>query len=246
VLRAALIFVIAFVATLLGSMSGGSSSILMTPSWVALGFPLPVAVAADKAAGAVWTLLGSRNYLRGRPIDRPLLGAMVAVGIVGAFFGTRVMGSVRPDLLKRVVGGLILLMVGVVTLRPHIGAAAAPPRLGRGVVAAAALPLGFYEGLLGSGNSILASLLFSVGRGFDLLASLGHYYILAAAWCAFAAAAYWSQGHMDLTLAAPVTLGALGGGYLGSRIASARGVGFVRGIFVVAGVILALKLLLGR
>src|SRR5262249_14423767 len=115
----------------------------------------------------------------------------------------------------------------------------------RGTVAAAALPLGFYEGLLGSGNSIVATLLFAVGRGFDLLTALGHYYVLAAVWCAFAAVAYWAQGQFNLALTIPVTLGAIAGGYLGSRIGSARGVGFVRGIFIVAGIVLGLKLLLG-
>ena len=59
--RAALVFLIAFASTLLGSMSGGSSSLLTIPSWIAMGFPLPVALACDKLAGTVWTALGSRN-----------------------------------------------------------------------------------------------------------------------------------------------------------------------------------------
>jgi hypothetical protein len=39
----ALVFVIAFGATLVASMSGGSASIITTPAWLFLGVPLPVA-----------------------------------------------------------------------------------------------------------------------------------------------------------------------------------------------------------
>jgi uncharacterized membrane protein YfcA len=38
----------------------------------------------------------------------------------------------------------------------------------------------------------------------------------------------------------------MAGGYLGSRIGSRQGVGFVRVVFVLAGLGLGLKLLLGR
>ncbi len=63
-MRALLVLVIA--AALLGSTSGGSASALTTPAWLAMGVPLPTAVATDKLAGALWTLLGARNYLAGR------------------------------------------------------------------------------------------------------------------------------------------------------------------------------------
>lgn len=43
----------------------------------------------------------------------------------------------------------------------------------------------------------------------------------------------------------PAILGSCSGSYLGSRIARRRGSGFVRGLFVVVGTVLGLKLLLG-
>jgi uncharacterized membrane protein YfcA len=56
---------------------------------------------------------------------------------------------------------------------------------------------------------------------------------------------YWAHGDQRLALALPATLGALGGGYLGSRIGSRRGVGFLRVVFVLVGVLLGTKLMLG-
>lgn len=239
------ILAIAFGAALLGSMSGGSASAITMPAWLALGVPLPTAVATDKVGGAMWTLLGARNYLRNRTVDWTLLGGMTILGLAGAWFGTEVTVRLDPGLLKRGVGGLILLMLAIMRLRPTIGARSGPPRASRLAVGACALPLGFYEGMLGSGNSLVSSLLFCVGRGYDLIGALGHYYVLAFAWCAFAAVVYVGHGYHDVALMVPATVGSCAGGFLGSHLASQRGSAFVRTLFVLAGTILGLKLLLG-
>ena len=244
-MRAILVFLIAFVAALLGGMSGGSASALTTPAWLAMGVPLPTAVATDKLAGALWTLLGARNYLAGRRVDWRLLGGMILLGLVGAWFGALVTVRLDPAVLKRVVGGVILLLLGVMLLRPRLGAEPGPIRLSRPAVGVFALPLGFYEGMLGSGNSLAATLLFCWGRGYDLIGALGHYYVLAFFWCALAAASYIGHGYADPALMIPAIIGSCSGGYLGSRFASRRGAGFVRHLFVVVGLALGLKLLLG-
>lgn len=244
-MRAPLVFVIAFAAALLGSMSGGSASALTTPAWLAMGVPLPTAVATDKLAGALWTLLGARNYLAGRSVDWRLLAGMISLGLLGAWFGALVTVRLDPGILKRVVGGLILLLIAAMLFRPRLGAQPGPVRLSRLATGVFALPLGFYEGMLGSGNSLAATLLFCWGRGYDLISALGHYYVLAFFWCALAAASYIGHGYSDPALMVPAVLGSCAGGYLGSRMASERGTGFVRGLFVVVGSVLGLKLLLG-
>jgi uncharacterized membrane protein YfcA len=242
--RSLLVLAIAFTASLVGSMSGGSASALSTPAWLAMGVPLPTAIATDKLAAALWTLLGARNFLRQRAVDWPLLIGMGGIGLVGAWFGARATVTLDPGPLKRFAGGMILALVAVLLARPRLGAEPTPPRASRWLVGAFGLPLGFYEGMLGSGNSLVASLLFCAGRGYDLIRALGHYYVLAFAWCALAAATYISHGYYDLALMLPATVGSCTGGYLGSRIASTRGTGFVRVLFAAAGVGFGLKLLL--
>ena len=237
---------IAFGGTLLGSMSGGSTSLLTTPSWLALGFPLPTAIGADKIAGAFWTLLGSRNYLHDRPVDWRLIGGLAASGLGGAALGTLATANLPAAPLERIVGGIIVTVVLLVALRPRFGVDPGVPRWSRPATMGVGLPFGFYEGLLGSGNSIFVTLTLAWARGFDLPRSLGHYYLVASAWCALAAISYAAQGFFDASLALPATLGAIAGGYLGSRIGSRRGAPFLKVLFTLAGVVLGGKLLLGR
>jgi uncharacterized membrane protein YfcA len=244
-MKSLLVLVIAFSAALLASLSGGSASALTIPAWLAMGVPLPTAVATDKLAAALWTLLGARNYLRGRAVDRRLLAGMLAVGLAGAVLGTMVTVRIDPVALKRFAGGMILVLIAILLARPRLGAQPGVPRAPRWVLTAGALPLGFYEGMLGSGNGIVATLLFCWGRGYDVIGALGHYCVLAFAWCALAAGLYIGHGYHDAALMLPATVGACSGGWLGSRIASLRGAGFVRGLFAIAGTALGLKLLLG-
>jgi uncharacterized protein len=241
----ALVFAIACGAALLASMSGGSASLVTTPAWVFLGVPLPVAIGCDKAAGALWTLPAARNYLRGRTPDWRLLAPMGAAGLAGAFLGTRVAVGMDARVLRHTVGALLLALVALTALRPAAGAEERPPRLGRGPVASLGLPLGFYEGLLGSGNSIVTSLALCGTRGMGLLRALGHYYVLAWAWNTFAAALYIRGGYFDLRLALPAAAGSVAGGYTGSALASRYGQRFVRVLFLATGALFGLRLLLG-
>jgi len=169
----------------------------------------------------------------------------VIVGLAGAWVGARATMSIDPARIEPVLGAMILGLMLVMLLHPGIGAEARDPPVGREAMAAAALPLGFYEGMLGSGNGILTTLLLTGGRGMELATALGHYFVLAFAWCALAAAAYILHGYFDPALAVPAVLGGCIGGYIGSRIASRRQIRVLRALFLVTGTALGLRLLLG-
>jgi len=234
------VLVIAFGASLLASLSGGSSSMITTPAWMALGAPFPIAVAADKVAGMFWTVAAARTYLANLVVDRRLLLWMGVIGLAGAFAGAAVATTVDERILKRAAG---LLILGALALSRQTVRPSDRQTVRRGSYAAA-FPLGFYEGVLGSGNGILTSALLTRTRGFDLPTALGHYYALAALWCALAAGVYFARGAFDWTLALPATLGAVAGGTVGARIGRRAGSRLIRPLFVVVGLVLAARLLL--
>jgi uncharacterized membrane protein YfcA len=232
---------IAFGASLLAALSGGSSSMITTPAWVALGAPFPVAVASDKVAGMFWTISASRTYLARVAVDRRILIGMGVAGLAGAFAGAMIGTSVNEVVLRRGAGVLILIAI-VASMRPVRPSDGQAVRRGVSLIG---VPLGLYEGLLGSGNGILTSTVLMRARGFDLPVALGHYYALAALWCALAAGVYFARGAIDWRLALPATVGALAGGTLGARIGRKAGSKLIRPLFVLTGIVLAVRLLLG-
>ena len=191
---------------------------ITTPAWVTLGASFPVAVAADKVAGTFWTVVAARTYLARGRLDRQLLLGMGIAGLLGAASGALLATALDESLLRR--GGrnpdsgrnpAVAPAPGLLPCAGGVG--------GRSRGAAAwGFPLGVYEGVLGSGNAILTTLLLQRTRGWDLLVALGHYYALAAMWCALAAVMYLWRGAFDPALTLAATLGSVGGGALGSRL----------------------------
>jgi len=165
---------------------------------------------------------------------------MGIAGLAGAFAGAMIGTSVNEVLLRRGAGVLILIAI-LASMRTVRRSDSQTVRRGTSLLG---FPLGLYEGLLGSGNGILTSAILMRTRGFDLPTALGHYYALAALWCALAAGVYFARGAIDWRLAVPATIGALAGGTLGARIGRRAGSKLIRPLFVIMGVVLAARLII--
>jgi uncharacterized protein len=240
-----IVFSVAFLASLLSSMSGAGAAMITTPVWLSLGFPLPVAIASNQMNGAAWTLIAARHYLKGKALDWPLIKIMVFFGLAGACAGTSIVRAVDGQLLQRIIGVIIICLVAVVALNPTLGRSETGPCLSRWLTGMLAFPLGCYESFFGSGNGLFTSFLLSKARGFTLITALGYYYVIAFTWNCFAVAIYASAGLADSRLMLPSTAGAVLGAYLGSRLGRSKGHGLVRTLFLVLGGSLGIKLALG-
>jgi len=241
----AVILSVSFLATLMSAMSGGGSSMITIPTWLVLGFPLPVAVATTSISGAAWTLVAAKTYLSGQNIDRRLIIGLMAFGLVGAFCGTQVVLHANAKVLQHIIGCIILGLVAYTFVRKDFGLTIRPPKLSVPVTSIAGLPLGFYEAFFGSGNGLFTAAVLTSARGLDLVQSLGYYYAVAFVWCIFAACIYIHGGNWDLSLMIPAMIGSVSGATLGAKIGKRQGAQFVRRVFMGVGTILGLKLAIG-
>lgn len=241
-----LIVSVAFVATFLSSLSGGGTGIITVPVWLALGAPLPTAIACNKINAVLWVLFPARNYLRSEEIDWPLLAGMGAVGLGGAYFGSTINLAFDEALLRRILGGVLIGLAFVVTVdrsRLEGGRIVGRSRAGAFL---AALPLGCYEAFFGTGNGVFSTLALARLRGFNLIRALGHYYCLAFLWSAFAAIVYVRAGYFNFNLVFFSSVGAMLGGHLGSLVGKRKGVTFIRRVFASCALLFGSLLLLGK
>ena len=240
-----IIFAVAFMASLLSSMSGAGAAMLTTPVWLFLGFPLPVAIASNQLNGAAWTLIAARNYLKGGTVDWALIRIMIFCGLAGAYVGTTIVRGVDANILQRVIGMIIIALVVVVALHSGLGRTESEPLLSRRMTGVLAFPLGAYESFFGSGNGLFTSILLTKTRGLPLLTALGYYYLISFFWNSFAVTVYSTAGYADSRLMVPSTAGSVLGAYIGSRVGRRKGYRLVRALFLTAGGALGLKLALG-
>lgn len=243
-----IIFITAFISTILSSMSGAGTAIINVPVFLALGISLPSTVAINQISGAFWVLPAARNYLKGKKIHWLFLALFCIIGIVGVITGVTVAININQRLLRTVIGYIIVLLVFYAYFNKTLGLrdknkAYSPFR--RFLAYPIAFALGFYEAVFGSGNGILFTITTFYTRGFDFIEALGHYYIVVFFWVIAAAFLYGIHGYVNMYYVIPSVLGGVAGGYIGSKYARHKGNKFIKLLFLILGSLLGLKLIMG-
>ena len=241
------IFLVSAGAAFLSSMSGGGSSAIAMPIFLSLGISFPLATVIVKAASVFWLLPSSYNYLKGWKVDWRFLLWFAMAGLVGVYVGVLIVLHVNQRILEATAGSFIIVFVSYVAGKKDAGTrnVTSPSRKREPLAYALALPMGIYEGLLGSGNGIAFSAISFYAKGFDFIDALGSYFCISFFWSVFGSLMLIRRGYFSLPLLAPAVLGSVPGAYLGSKYAKYKGNRFIRYVFVLVGGFLGLKLILG-
>ena len=241
------IFVVSAIAAFLSSMSGGGSSVIALPIFLSLGISFPLATVMMKVASIFWLLPSSYNYLKGRTVDWRFLLSFASVGLVGVYLGVLIVLHLNQRILKAGVGIFITALVIYMAFKKDAGikTAAVCSRKREPLAYGIALPMGIYEGVLGSGNGIAFSALSFYAKGFDFMAALGYYFSISFIWSIFGSLVLIYKGYFSLALIVPAILGSVPGAYIGLKYARYKGNGFIKIVFLVIGGFLGLKLTLG-
>jgi uncharacterized membrane protein YfcA len=235
---------IGFISALLSSMSGAGAALFATPLFLWAGVSLPTALACNQLCAAVWTPIASRNYKGRGSLDRRLVAGVAAVGIVGVCFGYKLAMNLPPERFKPTIGVLILLVVGVVWMRPVRSGSSSSRRGSRVISMAFGFPLGAYQAFFGGGNTLFSALMFCRIRGFDFKRALAHAYAVAFVWCSLAALLFWIEGWMRWDVVIPAVVGSTVGASLGSYYGRGLSHTALRRVFLIAGAFMGGRLLL--
>ncbi len=206
------VFVVA--GAVLGSLSGlfgvgGSSlatpllSLLGVPGLMAVASPLPATL--PTAVMAAWPYVRQHN-VRPRAALWSLLGAVPAT-VTGAML-SRLAGG---DLLL-VASGVVLIVVGVRVLHPVSDSshrAGMARRKNRPVLVAASAGVGLFTGLLANGGGFLLVPMFLLLFGLTMPEASGTSLAAIAVLVIPTTATHWALGHINWSVAAALTLGAI-------------------------------------
>ncbi|MGI4872648.1 MAG: sulfite exporter TauE/SafE family protein [Janthinobacterium lividum] len=239
----------AFGAGLIDGMVGGGGLIQLPALLLLLpDVPVPTVLGTGKVASLAGTSASAYRYLRGLT-DVPIRWRTVAVAaaVAGCFalLGARAVSGLDKNLVKPLVLALLVLMAAYTFWRKDFGSLHAPRLHGRtelltGVALGAGL--GFYDGFFGPGTGSLLLFAFVGLFGYDFLAASASAKVVNIATNVAGLAYFISTGQVLYHIALPMAVCNVLGSLLGARLALRRGVGFVRGLFlvVVSGFILKL------
>ena len=242
----ALLILAALAAGFVDAVVGGGGLIQLPALLIGLPGASVVQIAAtNKLASFCGTSISAATYFRRiRPDPRTFLPLMLAA-FVGSFGGALVASMMPRSAFDPIILVALVLVGSYVWFKPSVGQLT-QLRFSGGqhlsTVALTGLAVGFYDGSIGPGTGS-----FFV---FALVGLLGYNFLEASAkaklanWATNLAAlvVFVPQGAVLWELALPMAAANIAGGYLGARVAVARGSRFVRIFFLVVVTALVLRL----
>lgn len=224
----------------------GGGGLLQLPVVMLIPGLTPVQALATNKMGSVFgTATSAATYVRRVRPDLRTAGATAAVALAASFGGALV-AAVLPAAVIRPVILVALVAVAVFTaVRPQLGHSHQLRFTGAAHLVRAlliGLVIGFYDGVLGPGTGTFLIIALVTVLGYDFLHGSATAKIVNLCTNLGALAFFLPQGHVVLGLGLLLGVSNLAGGYLGARMAIARGTGFIRVVFLVVVAALIVRL----
>lgn len=232
------------VAGVINTVAGGGS--LLTLPLLIFGADLSAADAngTNRVGVAVQSAVATRTFGAQGRLAGALDAGDIAAACVGAAIGA--LGSLPFDeaALRRVMGVVLLGMLGLLLAQPTSRLASAGVPSSRPVRAAVYLAIGLYGGFVQAGVGVVLALAGVIASGRDLVEANVAKVAIVLAFTVPALVVFAATGHVAWGAGALLALGAAAGGWIGARVTAAWAPGALRAVLVVAVSVSAARLLL--
>ncbi len=234
-----------FLAGLLDAIVGGGGLIQVPALFSAFPSALPSTLfGTNKLSGIFGTAIAARTYWKKYPVDWQLVLPASLSALVFAFVGAWAITIFPPDVFRKLLPFILLLVALYVFRRKDFGGDFAPTKAGaKKLLLAFAIgaAIGLYDGFFGPGTGSFLIFLFIRGFGLDFLRASAAAKIVNVA-CNFAALAWFIPTSQPLWIvAALMGAGNIAGSVIGARLALKEGTGFVRRVFLLVVIALIVK-----
>ena len=242
-----IIFFASMVTSTFGALVGGSSLITI-PLLIVMGLPPHTAICTDRIGTTGIGIAGLYSFHR-KGMMRYRLAFTVGIPcLIGGFIGANLALQIGPELLKRMIVALTVVLLIVLMANPRLGVAAAtnrPPTAGRYALGAfLALAVGIYGGFYGAGAGTLLGYIMILVFRQTFLESAANNKVAGILMSATSAATYAYHGAIHLPLAVVMFVGCCIGSYVSAQYSDRLGNVWIKRLFIMIVLIMALKLLM--
>lgn len=269
-LFAILVFLLALVAGLLGSLLGLGGGIIIVPALTLLfDIDIRLAIGASIVSVIATSTGAAAAYVRERMTNLRVAMFLEIGTTLGAITGAYLAGHLHARLLFTLFGLLLAASAIAMLRRSHASLAVAVPRSALAdrlqlhgsyfdeaadrereyIVARPGVGLGLMylagaaSGLLGIGSGVLKVPAMDLAMRLPIKVSTATSNFMIGVTAAASAGLYFMRGQIDPFLAAPVAAGVLAGATIGSRLLGRIGSRAIRWIFVAVLLFVSLQML---
>lgn len=224
----------------------GSGSLITLPLLIFLGIPANVANGTNRVGVLFQNLVSGTSFYRQGVMDwrRGLILAIPAV--VGSVIGAQIAVNLDEEMMRRTIGVLMVVMLGVILVRPKRWLKGHPESLMNRPSFMQILVffgIGIYGGFIqaGVGIFLLAGLVLSVG--YDLVKANAVKVLIVFCFTISALIVFVMNGQVLWGIGLLLAIGNSLGGWVGARMAVEKGAVFVRWLLIAVVAVSATKLL---
>lgn len=240
------------IAILAGAAAGfintlaGSGSLITLPVLIFLGLPANVANGTNRVGVLLQTIVGTAGFQRRGVLDWRAAVILAVPATLGSTVGARIAVDVPEQTLRRVIGIIMLLMLGVILLRPKRwleGREDAMLRRPGLIQILVFFAIGIYGGFIQAGVGIFLLSGLVLSAGYDLVRANAIKGLIVLIFTISALAVFLANDQVNWGLGLVVAAGQMAGAWIGANFAVDKGAVWVRRLLIVVVAVAAVRLL---
>ena len=227
--------IVAFFAGLVDSIVGGGG-LIQTPAGLILlpNNPIAQVIGSLKIPSFTGTFFAAITFLKKVKIPFIRFVSFSLVAFIASYLGSFCLTKMTNSFMKPVIL-IVLIIIAIYTFtKKNFGQATKNENLTfplyKGLLIC--LCLGFYDGFIGPGAGSLLVIAFISWLGFDFLQANAHAKVVNLATNMGSIVLFIMKGSILWSIAIPMAFCNAVGGFIGSRLAIAKGNKFIRKVFL--------------
>jgi uncharacterized membrane protein YfcA len=238
-----LLFLAALAAGFVDSIAGGGGLITI-PALLSCGLNPQCTLGTNKLQASFGSGSATWHYAAAGTVElRDCIKGFI-VTFVSAAFGAIAVQQVGPELLRKAIPVLLVVVAIYLVLKPQVGERDLHAQMPRPAFDLTfGLLIGFYDGFFGPGTGTFWAMAYVLGQGFNLTKATGYTKVMNFASNLSSLILFILGGKVLFLVGLLMGSGQLLGARLGSRMVITRGTRFIRPVFLTVVFALILKLL---
>lgn len=231
-------------AGIVNTLAGGGSLLTLPALMEVGGLPVHLANGTNRVGILLGGVSAVGTFRRSGLFEGGMGASTVVPALIGAVAGAQASLALDEDLFRKVVGVLLLAMLGLLLAQPATWFEEARPKAAWPWRVLGFLAIGFYGGFLQAGVGLFLILGYVGLDGQDLVRANARKVALVLLYTVPALAAFVLQDAVAWAPGLALGVGSLAGGWLGARFTVSWGARWIRVALIGVVVISAARMLL--
>lgn len=238
-----LIFLSGIASGFLNVVAGGGSLITL-PLLTMLGMGIDIANGTNRIAILLQNIVAVRNFHKNRvlPVKTALLYAVPAA--IGSIVGTAIVVDINKDLLKKIVGVVLLIMAVFLLSKPKMWTEERKKSVNVFLTAFVFFCIGVYGGFIQAGVGFFFIFFTATFLGFDLVRNNALKVFIVLAYTPISLLIFVLNGKVEPLAGLILGLGSMLGASMGARFAIKKGANWLRFIVFAAVIVSGISYLI--